>query len=298
MSWALVLTAPAGELEVLAARLFEFGALGVELQEPEQPLMPGTPPLPPGAGRCIAHFSEREAAADSARDLGRVEAPLEVAEQDWSVAWRKHHRPLRVGPRSWVQPPWKDAPAAPGEARVLIDPGMAFGTGSHPTTALCLERVDELLAEFCKRGHHSHGVPSAVDVLDVGTGSGVIALLAVKLGAGRVCGTEKDPVALEAARRGAELNGIAPDRIWWALADPDELPAPPYRIVVANILLNTLIELAPAIARKVAGGGRLVLSGLLPAQAGEAEAAYAAQGLVPAGHTERDAWVRVELSRA
>ena len=285
MSWALVLTAPAGELEVLAARLFEFGALGVELQEPEQQLMPGTPPLPPGAGRCIAHFTEREAAADSARDLGRAEAPLEVAEEDWSVAWRKHHRPLRVGPRSWVQPPWEDAPAAPGEARVLIDPGMAFGTGSHPTTALCLERVDELLAEF-----------AGADVLDVGTGSGVIALLAVKLGAGRVSGTENDPVALEAARRGAELNGIAPDRIWWALADPDELPAPPYRIVVANILLNTLVELAPAIAREVARGGRLVLSGLLAGQADEAEAAYAAQGLVPAGRAERDGWVRVELS--
>jgi len=180
---------------------------------------------------------------------------------------------------------------------VLIDPGMAFGTGSHPTTALCLERVDELLAEFCQRGHHSHGVPSAVDVLDVGTGSGVIALLAVKLGAGRVCGTENDPVALEAARRGAELNGIAPDRISWALADPDELPAAPYGLVVANILLNTLVELAPAIARKVARGGRLVLSGLLPPQAAEAEAAYAAQELVPAGRTERDGWVRVELVR-
>jgi len=287
VSWALVLTAPAGELEVLAARLFEHGALGVELQEPEQQLMPGTPPLPPGAGRCIAHFTEREAAADSARELGRAEAPLELAEEDWSVAWRKHHRPLRVGPRSWVQPPWEDAPAAPGEARVLIDPGMAFGTGSHPTTALCLERVDELLAEL-----------AGADVLDVGTGSGVIALLAVKLGAGRVCGTDDDPVALEAARRGAELNGLAPERISWALADPDELPAPPYRIVVANILLNTLVELAPAIARKVARGGRLVLSGLLPPQAGEAEAAYAAQGLVPAGRAERDGWVRVELSRA
>ena len=298
MSWALVLTAPAGELEVLAARLFEHGALGVELQEPEQQLMPGTPPLPPGAGRCIAHFTGREAAADSARDLGRAEVPLEVAEEDWSVAWRKHHRPLRVGPRSWVQPPWEDAPTAPGEARVLIDPGMAFGTGSHPTTALCLERVDELLAEFSPRGHHSHDVPAPVDVLDVGTGSGVIALLAVKLGAGRVCGTENDPVALEAARRGAELNGVAPDRISWALADPDELPGPPYRIVVANILLNTLVELAPAIARKVAPGGRLVLSGLLSSQAAEAEAAYAAQGLLPAGRAERDGWVRVELSRA
>jgi len=286
VSWALVLTAPAGELEVLAARLFEHGALGVELQEPEQQLMPGTPPLPPGAGRCIAHFTEREAAADSARELGRAETLLELAEEDWSVAWRKHHRPLRVGPRSWVQPPWEDAPAAPGEARVLIDPGMAFGTGSHPTTALCLERVDELLAEL-----------AGADVLDVGTGSGVIALLAVKLGAGRVCGTENDPVALEAARRGAELNGIAPDRIVWALADPDELPGAPYRIVVANILLNTLVELAPRIARKVGRGGRLVLSGLLSSQAAEAEAAYAAEGLLPAGRAERDGWVRVELAR-
>jgi ribosomal protein L11 methyltransferase len=286
VSWALVLTAPAGELEVLAARLFEHGALGVELQEPEQQLMPGTPPLPPGAGRCIAHFDKREEAADSARDLGLPESPVEVEEEDWSVGWRKHHRPLRVGPRSWVQPPWEDAPAAPGEARVLIDPGMAFGTGSHPTTALCLERVDQLLAEL----------PGA-DLLDVGTGSGVIALLAVKLGAGRVCGTENDPVALAAARRGAELNGISPGRIHWTLADPDALPGPPFRIVVANILLNTLVELAPAIARKVAPAGSLVLSGLLSGQSVEAEAAYAAQGLVPAGRAERDGWVRLELAR-
>ncbi|HKC60908.1 MAG TPA: 50S ribosomal protein L11 methyltransferase [Myxococcales bacterium] len=286
MSWALVLTAPARELEVLAARLFEHGALGVELQEPEQQLMPGTPPLPPGAGRCIAHFDRLQAAADSARDLGRPESPVEVGEEDWSVAWRKHHRPLRVGPRSWVQPPWEDPPAAAGEARVLIDPGMAFGTGSHPTTALCLERVDQLLAER----------PGA-DLLDVGTGSGVIALLAVKLGAGRVCGTDNDPVALAAARRGAELNGIPPGRIAWALADPDALPGAPYAIVVANILLNTLVELAPSIARKVAPRGRLVLSGLLSSQATEAEAAYVAQRLLPAGRTERDGWVRVELSR-
>jgi ribosomal protein L11 methyltransferase len=286
VSWALVLTAPAGELEELAARLFAHGALGVELQEPEQQLMPGTPPLPPGAGRCIAHFDQLQAAADSARDLGRPESPVEVGEEDWSVAWRKHHRPLRVGPRSWVLPPWEDAPDAPGEARILIDPGMAFGTGSHPTTALCLERVDQLLAEL----------PGA-DLLDVGTGSGVIALLAVKLGAGRVCGTENDPVALAAARRGAELNGIPPGRIAWALADPDALPGPPFRIVVANILLNTLVELAPSIARKVAPRGRLVLSGLLSSQASEAEAAYAAQRLLPAGRAERDGWVRVELSR-
>ena len=119
----------------------------------------------------------------------------------------------------------------------------------------------------------------------------------MKLGAGRVCGTENDPVALEAARRGAGLNGIPSERMRWALADPDQLPEAPYRIVVANILLNTLIELAPAIARKVASGGRLVLSGLLAAQADEAEAAYAALGLSPAGRAQRDGWARVELSR-
>ena len=286
MSWALVLTAPPDELELLAARMFEHGALGVELQEPQQQLMPGTPPLPPGEGRCIAHFAQREPAVESARDLGRAEMPVEVAEEDWSIAWRKHHRPRRVGPRSWVQPPWEDAPAGPGEARVVINPGMAFGTGSHPSTALCLERLDELLAER-----------PGTDVLDVGTGSGILAFLAVKLGAGRVCGIENDPVALEVARRGAALNGIPARRIEWALADLDEVPGAPYGIVIANILLNTLVELAPAVARKVAPAGRLVLSGLLTSQEAAAEAAYVAQGLVPRTRAEREGWVRVELSR-
>ena len=286
MSWALVLTAPAADLELLAAELFERGALGVELQEPGQPLMPGTPPLSPGAGRCIAHFADRDEAARSAADIGRTEAPIEIADEDWSIAWRRQHRPMRVGPRSWVQPPWDDAPAGPGEVRVVIDPGMAFGTGSHPTTALCLERVDELLAER----------PGAV-VPDIGTGSGIIALLAVKLGAGRVTGTENDPVALEAARRGADLNGIPAGRIAWTLSGPDELPGPAYEIVAANILLNTLVDLAPRIARKVSPRGRLLLSGLLSEQARAAEEAYEVEGFVPLARKEREGWVRVELSR-
>jgi ribosomal protein L11 methyltransferase len=282
----LVLTAPAADLDLLAARLFDQGALGVELQEPGQPLMPGTPPLPRDAGRCIAHFAHRADALRSATELGRGETPVEVADEDWSVAWRKQHRPLRIGPRSWVQPPWEEAPASAAEVRIVIDPGMAFGTGTHPTTALCLERVDELLATR----------PGA-DVLDVGTGSGIIAFLAVKLGAGRVTGTEDDPVALQAARRGAELNGIPDGRIAWALAGPDDLPGPPYGIVVANILLNTLVDLAPQIARKVSPGGHVVLSGLLCEQARAAQRAYEAQGLVAVAREERDEWVRVELSR-
>ena len=281
MSWALVLVAPPEDLEIRAAQLFDQGALGVELQEPGMALMPGTPPLPEGCGRAIAHFASAEDASESARLFG-AEPPVEVPEQDWSIAWRTHHRPMQVGPRSWVHPPW-EKPPRPGVA-VAIDPGMAFGTGSHPTTALCLERCDELLSRF----------PGA-DLLDVGTGSGVIALLAKMLGAGRVVGTENDPVSLEAARQGAALNGI--DGVDWVLAeDPAAVPGR-FKIVIANILLNTLEELAPAIAGKVADGGRLVLSGLLAAQGDAAERAYVAQGLRPVARTEREGWLRVELSR-
>jgi len=281
VSWALVLLASPEDLEVRVAELFERGALGVELQEPGMPLMPETPPLPEGRGRAIAHFQDRESASEAARSLG-AEPPVEVPEQDWSVAWRRHHRSLQVGPRSWVHPPWEHPPES-GVA-VAIDPGMAFGTGSHPTTALCLERCDELLAEF-----------PGTDVLDVGTGSGVIALLARKLGAGRVAGSENDAVALEAARQGAALNGVTGIE-WVLIADPAVVPGQ-FRIVIANILLNTLEDLAPAIASKVAPGGRLVLSGLLAEQAGAGERAYVALGLRAFGRKEREGWVRVELSR-
>jgi len=281
VSWSLVLLASPEDLEVRVAELFERGALGVELQEPGMPLMPETPPLPEGRGRAIAHFQDRESACEAARSLG-AEPPIELPEQDWSVAWRRHHRTVQVGPRSWVHPPWEQPPKS-GVA-VAIDPGMAFGTGSHPTTALCLERCDELLAEF----------PGA-DVLDIGTGSGVIALLARKLGASRVAGSENDAVALEAARQGATLNGVTGIE-WMLTADPAAVPGR-FRIVIANILLNPLEELAPSIASKVAPGGRLVLSGLLAEQADAAEHAYVGLGLRAFGRKEREGWVRVELSR-
>jgi ribosomal protein L11 methyltransferase len=295
MSFALVYLSPPEQLELLSSYLFDEGALGVELQEPDLLQMPGTPPLPAGRGRAIAHFDSREAASSAAEALlGTLEGvdpgtAIEIQEEDWSRAWRAFHKPTRLGPRTWVQPPWEPAPAGPGEICVTIDPGMAFGTGSHPTTSLCLARVDELLAAR----------PGA-DLLDVGTGSGIIAILAAKLGAGRVCGTENDPVALQVAAEGAALNGLEPGRISWALCDCDALPAPydrPYALVVANILLNTLVELAPQLARKVAPGGLLVLSGLLSPQADEARAAYVAQGLLPSGQHEKEGWVRVELSR-
>jgi ribosomal protein L11 methyltransferase len=280
VSWALVVAAPPDELEVMAAELFELGAAGVEMQEPGMLLMPGTPALPEGMGRAIAHFEEQADALEAALAL-QTEPPIEVPEQNWSIAWRAHHKTMRVGPRSFVYPPWEPKPEG---VAVAIDPGMAFGTGSHPTTALCLERTDELLSER----------PGS-SLLDIGTGTGVIAILAKKLGASRVCGTENDPVALDAARQGAALNEVA--GIEWLLAeDPAEAPGE-YAIVIANILLNTLEELAPRIALKVAKGGRLVLSGLLAAQGDAAQAAYVRQLLRPVGRKELNGWLRVELER-
>jgi ribosomal protein L11 methyltransferase len=280
VSFALVVVAPPDELELLAAEMFELGALGVELQEPGLPLMPGTPPLPEGGGRAIGHFGGRAEAEEAARALG-TEPPVEVPEQDWVAAFRAHHRTMRVGPRSWVRPPWESAPDG---VSVVIDPGMAFGTGSHATTSLCLERCDELLSER----------PGA-DLLDVGTGSGVIALLAKKLGAGRVVGTENDPVALDAARAGAALNEV--EGVEWVLAeDPAEVRGE-FAIVIANILLNTLEELAPRLAAKVAPGGRLVLSGLLAAQGDAASSAYRPQGLRELSRKDRDGWLRLEMGR-
>jgi len=295
MSFALVLLVPELELELVSSLCFDEGALGVETQEPGMLLMPGTPPLPEGRGRCIAHFQDEHGAAQAATALAgelpelEIPAPVEIVAQDWSVSWRAHHKPSKTGPRSWVHPPWDVPEIGTGEVGVIIDPGMAFGTGAHPTTSLCLERVDELLRE----------IPGA-DLLDVGTGTGVIAILAVKLGAGRVCGTENDAVAIAVAKEGCALNGLGPHRIAWELRDCDALPSPydkPYPIVVANILLNTLVELAPQIARKVGPGGHLVLSGLLVPQGEEAQDAYMRQGLTPVARKEREGWLRLELTR-
>jgi len=278
VSWALALSAAEDVLEIAAAELFELQALGVEIEDRDT--------LPAGPSRCVAHFTEREDAFAAASALRaafpalEVPAPLEIPAQDWSTAWRRFHRPVRVGARSWVHPPWEPPEAAPGDVLVSIDPGMAFGTGSHPTTALCLERIDELLRP-------------GLSVLDVGTGSGIIAILASRLGAARVVGTENDPVALAVAAENARINRATVD---FRLCDPEAIDGV-FDVVVANILLNTLVALAPQVARKVAPGGRLVLSGLLPLQGGLAEAAYEPHGLCPAGRRERDGWLRVELSR-
>jgi ribosomal protein L11 methyltransferase len=280
-TFSLTLEVPLARAEDAAAALFDDGAAGVEVRDGEGTPMPGARPPPPGSALLVAWFPDR-ASADSARAAHGGEV-AEVADEDWGEGWKKDFRPLDVG-RVRVRPSWITEPAPAGAVEVVLDPGMAFGTGSHPTTSLCLAALSDLLAAR----------PGA-SVLDVGTGSGILAIAARKLGAGRVAGTDDDPKAVEVARENAEANGVALE----LAVVPREPVAGTFDLVVANILANTLVALAPELAAKVAPGGVVLLSGILAPQEEEVRRAYVAAGLAPlAGGDRRDGeWSLLALER-
>ena len=199
-----------------------------------------------------------------------------IEDQDWERSWMDNFQPMRFGRRLWIVPSWHAAPE-PDAVNLLLDPGLAFGTGTHPTTALCLQWLDGKALEGCS-------------VLDFGCGSGILAIAALLLGAERAVGTDIDPQALEASRDNASRNGIDPAR--FPLYLPQDLPDEQADVVVANILAGPLVQLAPQITARVKHGGRLALSGILAEQADEVRAAYAeAFELDPTA--EQDGWVRI-----
>jgi len=199
-----------------------------------------------------------------------------IEDQDWERSWMDGFQPMRFGQRLWIVPSWHAAPQ-PDAVNLLLDPGLAFGTGTHPTTALCLEWLDSQSLDNCS-------------VLDFGCGSGILAIAALLLGAPQAAGTDIDPQALEASRDNASRNGIDPARFPVYL--PADLPQQPADVVVANILAGPLVSLAPQITALVKGGGRLALSGILAEQAEEVRAAYASTfDLDPTA--VKDGWVRI-----
>jgi len=199
-----------------------------------------------------------------------------IEDQDWERSWMDGFQPMRFGQRLWIVPSWHAAPQ-PDAVNLLLDPGLAFGTGTHPTTALCLEWLDGQNLDNCS-------------VLDFGCGSGILAIAALLLGAPQAAGTDIDPQALEASRDNASRNSIDPARFPVYL--PADLPQQPADVVVANILAGPLVSLAPQITALVKSGGRLALSGILAEQAEEVRAAYASTfDLDPTA--VKDGWVRI-----
>ncbi|MBW8807420.1 MAG: 50S ribosomal protein L11 methyltransferase [Lysobacter sp.] len=207
----------------------------------------------------------------------------QVEDQDWERAWMDQYVPLQFGRRTWIVP-WNhdlpDGADAADAAVVRLDPGLAFGSGTHPTTALCLGWLDGLADEGELDGRR---------VLDFGCGSGILALAALKLGAAHAVGVDNDPQALLATDDNAQRNGVA-ERIEVHLP-PDE-PLAQYPVVLANILASALIALADTLAARVAPGGRIALSGILAGQEDEVLARYAAD--FEQLHADRlEDWMRV-----
>jgi ribosomal protein L11 methyltransferase len=274
MSWQNVsFLTDASHAEPLCDALLEAGALSASIEDAdagtpdEQPQFgePGSVNSPGWMRSRIVVLLEPDAdvaavLAEAGKAIGLAEVPAftvePVAEQNWVQLTQSQFDPIRVSERLWIVPSWHDAPD-PAAVNLVLDPGMAFGTGSHPTTRLCLEWLERNVGEGCS-------------VLDYGCGSGILAIAAARLGAGRVAGIDIDPLAVEAARANAERNGVSA-----LFADSAEPVAGEYDVVVANILSNPLRVLAPAICAHVRSGGRLALSGILREQAAEIIGIYA-----------------------
>lgn len=278
MSWqAVTLIVDARCVETLSDLLLESGALSVDVSDAaagtptERPLFaePGSAPAINWAvNRVVALFNENVAIADVVPAVLRAAMlPMttpygidRINDQDWVRLTQAQFTPQKISSRLWVVPTWHEV-VDPAAINIRLDPGLAFGTGTHPTTRLCLRWLDA----------HLQGGES---VIDYGCGSGILAIAAMKLGASRAAGVDIDVQALLAARRNA-LQNQAEVTFYAAEDDLSANVISPAQVVVANILANPLSVLAPLLARLTMPGGQVVLSGILAPQADEVREAYA-----------------------
>jgi len=204
-----------------------------------------------------------------------------VAEADWANAWKQYFKPQVVGEHIVVKPTWETWDARPGDVIVEIDPGMAFGTGLHATTRLCLRALETL-------------VTPGVRVADVGTGSGILAVAAARLGAGRVQAVDVDPLAVRVARENVALNGVG-DRV--SVAESSVPPPGAFDVVVANILADVILEMAPALRDALVSGGRLVASGIIDTRAEDVRAGLVRAGLTVDETLAEGEWIAITATR-
>ncbi len=278
------MAATAGEAWSLGDELEALGALSVSLQPlessaPQLEPAPGTTPLWPEL-TLKALFASAEVADEAVSRLRERQLDPELiprAERDWIAAGRAGFGPQRFGDRLWIVPDWCEPP--PGAKNVVcLAPGLAFGTGTHPTTALCLEWLAG--AEI-----------AGTRVIDYGTGSGILALAAARLGAREVVAVDNDPQALIAVCANAERNRLA-----IKVVAPDALSLVEADIVIANILARPLVMLAGELLSRLRSGGHLVLAGITAPQADVVAAAYAGRARLVA-RCPREDWVRLDLRK-
>ncbi len=290
--WALTVRLEPEATDAVANFLWEAGALGV-VEEGD-----GTPVglrafFPPGSDpgelrrRVAAYLAALRALAVSPGpgDLAITRLP----DQTWAEAWRAHFRPLPIGRRLLVCPPWDvPAPSDPvraGRTPIVIEPGRAFGTGSHATTRGALELLERALA-----------AAPAARALDVGTGSGILAVAAALLGVPAVGALDVDPDAVAAAAENAARNGVG-ERVRVELASLEAWAGPPSDVVLANLLGPALVALAPVLARHATGSGRLIAAGLLAPETAVVAASFVPEGFGLVEVTEHEGWAALLLRR-
>ncbi|MGH8766345.1 MAG: 50S ribosomal protein L11 methyltransferase [Burkholderiales bacterium] len=283
MPWiSITLELGLAQAELMSEALLEVGADSVSLEptmpqpdtvEPDTTHMRLTALAPAGADAAAIVAAAADAAALAAPQF----SVARIADEDWVRLSQAQFGPIRAGERLWIVPSWHTPPEEAGLV-LRLDPGLAFGTGSHPSTRLVLRQLESKMR-------------AGASVLDYGCGSGILAIAAAKLGAGEIAAVDIDPQALVATAQNAAANGAS---VKTAL--PDELPAHRYDVVLANILAGPLISLAPRLAAYTRPGGWIALSGILESQAGEVVAAYAPEFEVAASAIE-EGWALVEGRR-
>jgi ribosomal protein L11 methyltransferase len=288
MPWIqLKINTTGNDAETLSDALIESGAVSVTFQDTHD--NPVFEPLP---GETLL-WGDTDAIGlyDAETDMEEVVAMLEnepllgkgfvhkieqLEDKDWEREWMDNFHPMRFGERLWICPSWRDVPD-PNAVNVMLDPGLAFGTGTHPTTAMCLQWLDSL--DLTDK-----------TVIDFGCGSGILAIAALKLGAKHVVGIDIDPQAIQASRDNAERNGVSERLSLYLPKDqPENLSAD---VVVANILAGPLRELAPLIGVLPVTGGHLGLSGVLASQAQSVADAYKDKFELDAV-AEKEEWCRI-----
>ncbi len=294
-SWRkVIISTPAGSSETVAAWLTDLTGLGTEITDPESPQTAATvigylpddhPELPEKLSAIKAFLNHLN---DSQPELPHAEFVTEsIPEEDWNLKWREGFKPFHLTPRFVIKPTWENYQAEEGEMVIEIDPGQAFGTGLHASTRLVVELMESQLLTLPSR-------PTAV--LDVGTGTAILAMCAARLGCELVTGIDIDPAAVAAARQNIDANYLD-DRISAASISLDDLPGP-YNLILANIIHNTLVEMAPKLAGLLAPGGLLIVAGILRGgQAENIKTRYAAQGLTCLAKRESDEWAALCLRK-
>ncbi|MGM0452864.1 MAG: 50S ribosomal protein L11 methyltransferase [Thermodesulfobacteriota bacterium] len=288
--------APEATADLIAGIFQDFGLQGVVIESPGTEVdldwaedAPGGPDhnavigyfpeLADNGGLCRRFENQLAAASPDSGWQYRVKYS-EVDEEDWAESWKAHFHPVQITERLVIKPTWQDYEASGDEIVIELDPGMAFGTGTHPTTELCIR----MIARYLKPG---------IRLLDIGSGSGILMIAAVKLGAFTVVGIDSDPVAVEVAESNLRLNGIDPGRFTVTAGNLIDGINEAYDIVVANILSETICELVPDVAPCLAAGGVFIASGIVAYKAPMVTKALEKYGFTVREVEEKDEWVAV-----